>query len=199
MVELHSFVPTSSTAQKVANWGHLNRKVLSKLNLRLPEEMIQQLVQSRPGMAEQLLQLLREKIQERQRQRKVREFPGMGNSREWERPRKCWTLGFGATWDRGKCPWMGFKVAPKPNNPRILLWSQAGNILIEKGKFQGILKGLQESWNLGQGLEGQDTGNGRGEIGLGSWEGIPAWAGIPRFAVAAPGSLGMSKDGLDGI
>ncbi|XP_057244901.1 sperm flagellar protein 1-like, partial [Malurus melanocephalus] len=24
MVELHSFVPTSSTAQKVANWGHLN-------------------------------------------------------------------------------------------------------------------------------------------------------------------------------
>lgn len=25
MVELHSFVPTSSTAQKVANWGHLNR------------------------------------------------------------------------------------------------------------------------------------------------------------------------------
>ncbi|KAF4804150.1 sperm flagellar 1 [Turdus rufiventris] len=71
MVELHSFVPTSSTAQKVANWGHLNRKVLSKLNLRVPEEMIQQLVQSRPGMAEQLLQLLRQKIQERQRQRKI--------------------------------------------------------------------------------------------------------------------------------
>ncbi|XP_066041230.1 sperm flagellar protein 1-like [Chamaea fasciata] len=70
LVELHSFVPTCSTAQKVANWGHLNRKVLSKLNLRVPEEMIQQLVQSRPGMAEQLLQLLREKIQERQRRRK---------------------------------------------------------------------------------------------------------------------------------
>ncbi|KAM4779987.1 sperm flagellar protein 1 [Cyanocitta cristata] len=70
MVELHSFVPTSSTAQKVANWGHLNRKVLSKLNFHIPEEMIQQLVQSRPGTAEQLLQLLREKIQERQRQRK---------------------------------------------------------------------------------------------------------------------------------
>ncbi|NXO66139.1 SPEF1 protein, partial [Phainopepla nitens] len=69
LVELHNFVPTSSTAQKVANWGHLNRKVLSKLNLRVPEEMIQQLVQSRPGMAEQLLQLLRDKIEERQRQR----------------------------------------------------------------------------------------------------------------------------------
>ncbi|XP_053797950.1 sperm flagellar protein 1, partial [Vidua chalybeata] len=119
LVELHSFVPTSSTAQKVANWGHLNRKVLSKLNLRLPDEMIQALdlpvpphvplcvplcpsvslchlppgvpsipnfrkvlsklnlrlpdemiqalVRSRPGTAEQLLQLLRAKILQRQR------------------------------------------------------------------------------------------------------------------------------------
>ncbi|XP_066405366.1 sperm flagellar protein 1 [Molothrus aeneus] len=67
LVELHSFVPTSSTAQKVANWGHLNRKVLSKLNLRLPEEMIQALVRSQPGTAEQLLQLLRDKILQRQR------------------------------------------------------------------------------------------------------------------------------------
>ncbi|KAM3672883.1 sperm flagellar protein 1 [Ammospiza maritima maritima] len=66
LVELHSFVPTSSTAQKVANWGHLNRKVLSKLNLRLPEEMIQALVRSQPGTAEQLLQLLRDKILQRQ-------------------------------------------------------------------------------------------------------------------------------------
>ncbi|XP_032541103.1 sperm flagellar protein 1 [Chiroxiphia lanceolata] len=65
MVELHSFVPASSTAQKLANWGHLNRKVLSKLNLRLPEELIRELVQSRPGRAEQLLLLLRDRIQER--------------------------------------------------------------------------------------------------------------------------------------
>ncbi|XP_077638687.1 sperm flagellar protein 1 [Lonchura striata] len=70
LVEMHSFVPTSSTAQKVANWGHLNRKVLSKLNLRLPEEMIQALVRSRPGTAEQLLQLLRAKILQKQRNTK---------------------------------------------------------------------------------------------------------------------------------
>nr|XP_041571508.1 sperm flagellar protein 1 [Taeniopygia guttata]XP_041571509.1 sperm flagellar protein 1 [Taeniopygia guttata] len=70
LVDLHSFVPTSSTAQKVANWGHLNRKVLSKLNLRLPEEMIQGLVRSQPGTAEQLLQLLRAKILQRQRNSK---------------------------------------------------------------------------------------------------------------------------------
>ncbi|NWU88016.1 SPEF1 protein, partial [Onychorhynchus coronatus] len=65
MVELHSFVPASSTAQKLANWGHLNRKVLSKLNLRVPDELIRELVQSRPGTAEQVLLLLRDRIEER--------------------------------------------------------------------------------------------------------------------------------------
>ncbi|XP_014116604.1 PREDICTED: sperm flagellar protein 1 [Pseudopodoces humilis] len=102
LVELHSFVPTSSTAQKVANWGHLNRKVLSKLNLRVPEEMIQQLVRSRPGMAEQLLQLLREKIQERQRQRKE----GAGQvrkSREWP-PAEPAAREEGGYLDTGRCP-----------------------------------------------------------------------------------------------
>ncbi|XP_050177460.1 sperm flagellar protein 1 [Myiozetetes cayanensis] len=66
LVELHSFVPASSTAQKLANWGHLNRKVLSKLNLRVPDELIRQLVQSQPGTAEQVLLLLRDRIEERQ-------------------------------------------------------------------------------------------------------------------------------------
>ncbi|NXY25829.1 SPEF1 protein, partial [Atrichornis clamosus] len=76
MVELHNFVPASSTAQKVANWGHLNRKVLSKLNLRVPEETIRQLAQSRPGMAEQVLLRLREKIEERRRRRRSQAGPG---------------------------------------------------------------------------------------------------------------------------
>ncbi|XP_050843608.1 sperm flagellar protein 1 [Serinus canaria] len=44
-----------------------SRKVLSKLHLRLPEELIQGLVRSQPGAAEQLLQLLRDKILQRQR------------------------------------------------------------------------------------------------------------------------------------
>ncbi|NWR93916.1 SPEF1 protein, partial [Furnarius figulus] len=70
MVELHSFVPASSTAQKLANWGHLNRKVLSKLNLRVPDELIRQLVQSQPGTAEKVLLQLRDRIEERQRHSK---------------------------------------------------------------------------------------------------------------------------------
>ncbi|OXB51372.1 UNVERIFIED_CONTAM: hypothetical protein H355_011762 [Colinus virginianus] len=72
MVQLHSFVPASSTPQKLANWGHLNRKVLSKLNLSVPAEVIRQVVQCRPGAVERVLLLLRQRIEEKQRQMKVR-------------------------------------------------------------------------------------------------------------------------------
>nr|XP_047937534.1 UPF0687 protein C20orf27 homolog isoform X3 [Anser cygnoides] len=71
MVQLHSYVPASSTPQKLANWGHLNRKVLSKLNFSLPDEVIRQVVQCRPGTVEQVLLLLRQKIEEKQKQSKA--------------------------------------------------------------------------------------------------------------------------------
>ncbi|XP_042750435.1 sperm flagellar protein 1, partial [Lagopus leucura] len=74
MVQLHSFVPASSTPQKLANWGHLNRKVLSKLNFSVPNEVIRQIVQCRPGAVEQVLLLLRQKIEEKQKQ--VKAVPG---------------------------------------------------------------------------------------------------------------------------
>ncbi|XP_009882392.1 PREDICTED: sperm flagellar protein 1 [Charadrius vociferus] len=76
MVQLHSYVPASSTPQKLANWGHLNRKVLSKLNFSIPEDVIRQVVQCRPGMVEQVLLLLRQKIEEKQKQSKVVPGPG---------------------------------------------------------------------------------------------------------------------------
>ncbi|XP_074445056.1 sperm flagellar protein 1 isoform X1 [Larus michahellis] len=76
MVQLHSYVPASSTPQKLANWGHLNRKVLSKLNFSVPDDVIQQVVQCRPGTVEQVLLLLRQKIDEKQRQSKVVPGPG---------------------------------------------------------------------------------------------------------------------------
>ncbi|NXO54396.1 SPEF1 protein, partial [Aramus guarauna] len=78
MVQLHSYVPASSTPQKLANWGHLNRKVLSKLNLSVPEDVIRQVVQCRPGTVEQVLLLLRQKIEEKQKQSKV--VPGEAES-----------------------------------------------------------------------------------------------------------------------
>ncbi|XP_054028078.1 sperm flagellar protein 1 [Dryobates pubescens] len=79
MVQLHSYVPSSSTPQKLANWGHLNRKVLSKLNFCVPEDVVRQVVQSRPGTAEQVLLLLRQKIEEKQKQSKVLSIPGQAN------------------------------------------------------------------------------------------------------------------------
>ncbi|NXK18428.1 SPEF1 protein, partial [Arenaria interpres] len=79
MVQLHSYVPASSTPQKLANWGHLNRKVLSKLNFSIPEDVIRQVVQCRPGIVEQVLLLLRQKIDEKQKQNKV--VPGPGQER----------------------------------------------------------------------------------------------------------------------
>ncbi|KAM6205677.1 sperm flagellar protein 1 [Sarcoramphus papa] len=69
MVQLHSYVPASSTPQKLANWGHLNRKVLSKLNFSVPDDMIRRVVQCRPGTVEQVLLLLRQKIEEKQKQK----------------------------------------------------------------------------------------------------------------------------------
>uniref|UniRef100_A0A8D0G1J7 Sperm flagellar 1 n=1 Tax=Strix occidentalis caurina TaxID=311401 RepID=A0A8D0G1J7_STROC len=82
MVQLHSYVPASSTPQKLANWGHLNRKVLRKLNFSVPAEVMRQVVQCRPGAVEQVLLLLRQKIEEKQKQNKA--LPGPGQvSRAW--------------------------------------------------------------------------------------------------------------------
>uniref|UniRef100_A0A8B9C3R5 SPEF1 protein n=1 Tax=Anser brachyrhynchus TaxID=132585 RepID=A0A8B9C3R5_9AVES len=47
------------------------RKVLSKLNFSLPDEVIRQVVQCRPGTVEQVLLLLRQKIEEKQKQSKA--------------------------------------------------------------------------------------------------------------------------------
>ncbi|XP_069653655.1 sperm flagellar protein 1 isoform X1 [Haliaeetus albicilla] len=76
MVQLHSYVPASSTPQKLANWGHLNRKVLSKLNFSIPGDMIRQVVQCRPGTVEQVLLVLQQKIEEKQQQSKAVSSPG---------------------------------------------------------------------------------------------------------------------------
>ncbi|XP_067153338.1 sperm flagellar protein 1 isoform X1 [Apteryx mantelli] len=71
LVDMHSYVPANSTQQKLSNWSHLNRKVLSKLNFCIPDDMIRKIVQCRPGLVEQVLIVLRQKIEEKQRQNKV--------------------------------------------------------------------------------------------------------------------------------
>ncbi|KAJ7326605.1 hypothetical protein JRQ81_016364 [Phrynocephalus forsythii] len=71
MVEMHSYAPANSTQQKLSNWGHLNRKVLSKLNFSVPEDVVRKIAQCTPGVVELVLIPLRQKIEEKQKQAKI--------------------------------------------------------------------------------------------------------------------------------
>ncbi|XP_004687422.1 PREDICTED: sperm flagellar protein 1 [Condylura cristata] len=71
MVEMHNYVPANSLQQKLSNWGHLNRKVLNKLNFSVPEDVMRKIAQCAPGVVELVLIPLRQRLEERQqRQRK---------------------------------------------------------------------------------------------------------------------------------
>ncbi|XP_062839346.1 sperm flagellar protein 1 isoform X2 [Anolis carolinensis] len=71
MVEMHNYAPANSTQQKLSNWGHLNRKVLNKLNFSVPEDVVRKVAQCTPGVVELVLIPLRQKIEEKQRQLKM--------------------------------------------------------------------------------------------------------------------------------
>ncbi|KAJ6658553.1 hypothetical protein lerEdw1_019941 [Lerista edwardsae] len=71
LVEMHNYAPANSTQQKLSNWGHLNRKVLNKLNFSIPEEVVRKIAQCTPGVVELVLIPLRQKIEEKQRQAKM--------------------------------------------------------------------------------------------------------------------------------
>ncbi|XP_065176323.1 sperm flagellar protein 1-like [Sycon ciliatum] len=61
-VEIHNYVPSHNVKQKTTNWKTLKRKILSKLNLELSEDMIQELISSKSDAAEDFLLMLRDKI-----------------------------------------------------------------------------------------------------------------------------------------
>uniref|UniRef100_A0A8C8RSA0 Sperm flagellar protein 1 n=1 Tax=Pelusios castaneus TaxID=367368 RepID=A0A8C8RSA0_9SAUR len=99
MVEMHNYVPANSRQQKLSNWGHLNRKVLNKLNFSIAEDTIRKVVQCTPGMVELVLISLRQKIEEKQRQGKVasgtsqvsgtQETPSSSEGQVWGRILSC--------------------------------------------------------------------------------------------------------------
>ncbi|XP_040837152.1 sperm flagellar protein 1 [Ochotona curzoniae] len=70
MVEMHNYVPANSLQQKLSNWGHLNRKVLHKLNFSVPDDVMRKIAQCAPGVVELVLIPLRQRLEERQRRRK---------------------------------------------------------------------------------------------------------------------------------
>ncbi|XP_054553513.1 sperm flagellar protein 1 isoform X2 [Talpa occidentalis] len=70
MVEMHNYVPANSLQQKLSNWGHLNRKVLNKLNFSVPEDVMRKIAQCAPGVVELVLIPLRQRLEERQQRRR---------------------------------------------------------------------------------------------------------------------------------
>ena len=61
---MHNYTPANSLQQKKANWGILNKKVLSHFGLDLPDVIISGLSNGKPGLIEVLLFNLRLKIDE---------------------------------------------------------------------------------------------------------------------------------------
>jgi len=63
-VEMHNYGVASATGQKRINWNTLNRKVFGKLNIKLNEITLNNVVECKPGAIEQVLWDLRRRIQE---------------------------------------------------------------------------------------------------------------------------------------
>lgn len=61
LVNSHNYIPANSVQNKKDNWITLNRKVLSKIDLRLTPETIDQLAHSQPGVIERVLNDFRDK------------------------------------------------------------------------------------------------------------------------------------------
>ncbi|KAI8811727.1 hypothetical protein BJ742DRAFT_706288 [Cladochytrium replicatum] len=64
LVDLHNYSSANSVGQKLYNWNTLNQKVFKKLGYTLSEEMIQSIVNSKPGYAEILLHDLRDRVEQ---------------------------------------------------------------------------------------------------------------------------------------
>ncbi|XP_043794666.1 uncharacterized protein LOC122716038 [Apis laboriosa] len=61
-VDLHNYVPANSITMKKENWKILNRKVLSKIHMKLNKNIINQLANCHPGTAEYVLLELKKKV-----------------------------------------------------------------------------------------------------------------------------------------
>ncbi|XP_068130180.1 sperm flagellar protein 1 [Hyperolius riggenbachi] len=68
LVEMHNYVPANSAQQKISNWTTLNKKVLSKMSFSVPDDVVRKIVQCSPGVVELVLNSLRQKIEEKQKQ-----------------------------------------------------------------------------------------------------------------------------------
>ncbi|XP_043276503.1 sperm flagellar protein 1-like [Venturia canescens] len=61
-VDLHNYVPRNAVGKKIENWSTLDRKVLSKIGLRLNKDTILKLAYSEAGAIETVLAEVRKKV-----------------------------------------------------------------------------------------------------------------------------------------
>ncbi|XP_048514754.1 sperm flagellar protein 1-like [Athalia rosae] len=62
LVNVHNYIPASNVASKIENWNTLNRRILSKIDMKLGKEVINQLANAQQGVIEKVLMDLRRKI-----------------------------------------------------------------------------------------------------------------------------------------
>lgn len=62
LVEMHNYPATCSATQKKNNWEVLNKKVLTKIGLKIPADQIADLVQAKVGAIEMALKSVYEKV-----------------------------------------------------------------------------------------------------------------------------------------
>lgn len=74
LVEQHNYSPANAIQQKVENWRTLNRKVFSRLNFSVPEDLLQGVATGKPGVIEFILSTLRAKIEHYFRNRAAKNF-----------------------------------------------------------------------------------------------------------------------------
>ena len=54
MVELHNYNAASSLAQKKVNWQTLNKRVFSKMGMRINDQVVAALIEAKPGIIEKV-------------------------------------------------------------------------------------------------------------------------------------------------
>uniref|UniRef100_A0A8D0CDP8 Sperm flagellar protein 1 n=1 Tax=Salvator merianae TaxID=96440 RepID=A0A8D0CDP8_SALMN len=134
MVEMHNYAPANSTPQKLSNWGHLNRKVLSKLNFSVPEDVVRKIAQCTPGVVELMLIPLRQKIEEKLKQAKM-------SSVSYQE------LGMRSTMEENNYLDTGYNVKSKPNSTGIYTQDSPGSERGTRGQ-QNYAVPLQAEGNL---------------------------------------------------
>uniref|UniRef100_A0A3B5Q523 Sperm flagellar 1 n=1 Tax=Xiphophorus maculatus TaxID=8083 RepID=A0A3B5Q523_XIPMA len=65
IVDVHNYITSCNTQQKRSNWKLINKKVFSKLDFYVSEDMVEKIVSSTPGVILQVLFSLKEKLEKK--------------------------------------------------------------------------------------------------------------------------------------